>query len=134
MEDPDDLADFRESFSVHLGHVWEKLVQDILPLRKIAGISKRLRKPARWWGNGSNGKPLELDIVAETVDSKTLLVGEAKLSLSAREAEHAMSELKVKASLLPVAAEYDKVVCQLFVADNPPGGALGLDWAEGVTT
>ena len=130
LEDPNDFADFKKSFSVHLGHVWEKLIQDILPLRKIPGISKRLRKPARWWGNGTNGKAMEIDIVAETIDAKTLLVGEAKLSLSAREAEHALSELKVKASLLPFSTEYDKVVCQLFAADTPPTSALGLDWAE----
>jgi hypothetical protein len=36
-------------------------------------------KPAqRWWGNGRDGKNMEIDIIAESLDNKFLLFGEVK--------------------------------------------------------
>lgn len=71
---------------------------------------------------------MEIDIVAESVDGKTLLLGEAKLKLTAVEAEHEMRELKKKASLLPFVRDYKRVLCRLFVAENPRKGDLGMEW------
>ena len=36
-------------------------------------------KPAqRWWGHGRDGKNMEIDIIAESLDNKFLLFGEVK--------------------------------------------------------
>ena len=59
--------------------------------------------------------PMELDVVAESSDGETLLVGEAKLALTKTELAHERAELKVKAELLPFAKNYRKVVTKLFV-------------------
>ena len=59
-----------------------------------------------------------------------LFVGEAKLSLSGIEAEHVMRELVAKARLLPFADKYKRIEARLFVARNPPKGAVSLDWCE----
>lgn len=51
------------------------------------------RYVARWWGNAINRRAMEIDVVAESADGKTLLVGETKLALSEVEARHALAEL-----------------------------------------
>ena len=55
---------------------------------------------------------------------------ETKLKQTKLEAEHALAELKVKAKLLPSYAQYEKVVCRLFVADSARAGEVTLGWAE----
>ena len=98
---------FDKAFRSHLGVVWERLVRD--------DLSRSWRKVSRWWGAGTNRMPMELDIVAESSDGETLLVGEAKLALTKTELAHERAELKVKAELLPFAKNYRKVVTKLFV-------------------
>jgi hypothetical protein len=34
----------------------------------------------RWWGHGLDGKPIEMDVVSQTLDRTTLLIGEVKWS------------------------------------------------------
>ena len=60
---------------------------------------------------------MELDVVAESPDGETLLVCEAKLSLTKTEAAHALAELKAKAALLPFAKDYSRITTKLFVYD-----------------
>ena len=131
LEDVADHDEFRHGFDVYLGCAWEQLVRESIPLRKVPGVSGRLRRASRWWGNGIDGSAMELDVVAETSDGKTLLVGECKLALSAREARHEQDDLQRKAECLPFVKDYSRVVCQLFVAFDPPSGALSIPWAEG---
>ena len=59
-----------------------------------------------------------------------LFVGEAKLSLSETEANHALYELEAKAKQLPFARKYKRIVSRLFVAQNPPPSAVSIDWCE----
>jgi hypothetical protein len=73
---------------------------------------------------------MEVDLVAESSDGTTLLVGEAKLSLLESEAGRILAELDEKARNLPFASNYAKIVTRLFVAQNPPPGAVSLDWCE----
>jgi hypothetical protein len=68
--------EFEKKFSMHVSGVWEDLARESTARLNIGGISW---KPAqRWWGNGKNGKTMEIDIVAESFDGKILLFGEAK--------------------------------------------------------
>lgn len=41
---------------------------------------KRFNPATRWWGNGIDGKPMEIDLIAESTDKLTLLAGEVKWS------------------------------------------------------
>jgi len=52
----------------------------------------------RWWGTGTDGRPLELDVVAESVDGRAVLVGEAKWSRAAAEPGAAKDRLVSKAN------------------------------------
>ena len=61
---------------MHVSEVWEDLARESTARLNIGGISW---KPAqRWWGNGKNGKAMEIDVIAESFDEKMLLFGEAK--------------------------------------------------------
>ena len=100
---------FGKVFRSHLGLVWERQVRH--------DLARSWRKVSRWWGAGTNRQPMELDVVAESPDGETLLVGEAKLSLTKTEAAHALAELKAKAALLPFAKDYRRITTKLFVYD-----------------
>ncbi|MFA5817255.1 MAG: ATP-binding protein [Bacteroidales bacterium] len=52
-----------------------------------------------WWGNDRNSKPLELDLVSETADRKTMLIGECKWADKVNP-EAILTELKEKTSRL----------------------------------
>ena len=121
---------FRPAFDVYLGQVWEELVRATLMRKSIPGVQGRWRKVARWWGSGLNRLPMEIDVLAESIDGKTLLAGEMKLSLTKREAEHAQAELEAKVRQLPFAKDYKKVVTRLFVAKKSPFDAISLSWLD----
>ena len=126
-----DREAIEKPFRVFLGRAWEDLVRATLREKPLPGSSLRWANVGRWWGAGLNRQPLEVDVVAESSDGKTLLVGEAKLKLTKLESEHALSELEVKAKLLPFAARYKKIVTRLFVAEKARDGEVSLDWVEG---
>jgi len=128
----EDRDAFERDYRVHLGGVWERLVRDTLKRRPLPNSDIRWRKVSRWWGSGLDRNPMELDVVAESEDGKTLLVGEAKLSLTRAEAARCLSALKEKAAQLPFSRRYEKVVERLFVASNPPPDAVSQAWCEGM--
>lgn len=121
---------FRPAFDVYLGQLWEEMVREALMRKPIPGVQGRWRKVSRWWGSGLNRQPMEIDVLAESVDGKTLLAGEVKLSLSKREAEHVQGELDAKVRQLPFAAKYKKVITRLFVAKKCPIDAISLSWLD----
>mgnify|MGYP003789946025 CR=1 FL=1 len=104
----------QKDFSLHLGAVWENMVRCALPRLDLGGVEWM---PARrWWGTGTNRKPIEVDVVAESVDGSKLFVGEVKLRCGSREAERAEGELLEKSRQLPFADSYERVDTCLFVA------------------
>jgi len=60
----------------HQATVWEDLARRSAAVAPLAG--HRFFPGAPWWGSGADGAPLELDVVAESLDGRALLVGEAK--------------------------------------------------------
>ena len=69
-------ADMQRSFSAHVAAVWEDLARESAVRLEIAG--KRWRPAQRWWGRGLNGKNMEIDLVALSLDGRSLLLGEVK--------------------------------------------------------
>ncbi len=72
------MAKIRGLFQQHVSGVWEELARASVSARSIGGYEWGVAK--RWWGAGMDGTSLELDAVAESLDGKALLVGEAKWS------------------------------------------------------
>ena len=121
---------FNNQFRLFLGQAWEELVRDSLLAYRLPGIDCDWRKVGRWWGSGVNRQPMEVDIVAESFDGKTLLIGEAKLKLTKKEYEHELAELKVKYELLPFAKDYERVIVKMFVAQGGDYDCVDLKWLD----
>lgn len=117
-------------FRVFLGQAWERMVRDEIQRKPLPGLESRFRNAARWWGHGLDRNAMEIDVVAESLDGETLLVGEAKLSLSATEADRVLHELEVKARQLPFAGKYKHVISRVFVAQDAPSAAVSVDWCD----
>ncbi len=85
----------------HVGGVWEELARASVPHLRTAGKSWGLA--GRWWGPGLDRQPLEVDLVAESLDGGSVLVGEVKWA-APRDPARLLAELEAKTQRLPVAA------------------------------
>lgn len=68
-----------ERFPGHIGYWWEHLCRESVTGNTISGITYGVAR--RWWGKvklDEGWEDVELDIVAESLDHKTLLIGECK--------------------------------------------------------
>lgn len=126
----EDRASLQLPFRVFLGQAWEEQVRENMLMRSLPGSSVRWKKVGRWWGSGLNRRPMEIDVVAESMDGSTLLVGEAKLSLTKMETRHAAAELRAKAAQLPFSGDYRQIVTKLFVGEGGDSDCIGLPWIE----
>ena len=108
-------AHFSEYVSMH----WEKLCRDAVTGNMVNGIV--YGKAKRWWGPVLNEdkKPeqIEIDVMAESLDKKYLLVGECKWT-NHENGKQLTAELLRKANLLPFAKNY-KILPVLFLKNAP---------------
>ena len=130
LESDEEKVVFDGQYRPYLGGVWERLVREEIQRRPLPGFDFRLYNAARWWGTGLDRCPMELDVVAESLDHETLFVGEAKLTLPKEEVARTCAELEAKAKQLPFADRYKRIETRLFVAQNPPPGAISVGWCE----
>lgn len=91
----------------HVGEVWEELARASVPLLQAGG--RNWGPAGRWWGPGLDRQPLEVDLVAYSIDGGSVLVGEVKWG-APRDAERLLAELEAKARRLPVAAGKEAVL------------------------
>lgn len=110
------VDDVRAQWRPFLGQAWEDLAR-----RCVAGLAlgdRRFGVAGRYWGPTPTG-PVEIDVVAEVDHARDrLLVGEAKLSVSAGEVPRLISDLRERVGRSELAAgrELDPV---LFVLEVP---------------
>lgn len=106
-------------FAEYVSLQWESLCRDAVTGNLIDGVLYGEAK--RWWGAVLNEdkKPeqVELDVVAESVDKKYLLVGECKWSAQ-ENGKQLTAELLRKAKLLPFAKNHE-IVPVLFLKSKP---------------
>jgi AAA+ ATPase superfamily predicted ATPase len=112
--------DIAERLGHHIGEIWEELARVSVPHLGIGG--KTWGPAGRFWGPGTDRKPLEVDVVAESLDGRSLLVGEVKWS-APRDAERLLAELEGKAKKLPFAAGREVLTALWLKA--PVEGAVG---------
>ena len=109
------------AFPHHVASVWEDLVRESVPRARYFGRGWGVA--ASWWGAGRDRTPLELDVVAESTDGRSLLVGEVKWSERVDPARE-MATLKRKVDNL-VLAEGRQVRLALWVRSAPRGAGPG---------
>jgi hypothetical protein len=69
-------AQVTRQFPSHVSAIWEELARASVPFSGIGG--RQWGQARRWWGTGPDGAPFEVDVVAESLDGRAVLVGEAK--------------------------------------------------------
>ena len=106
-------------FSEYVSMQWEKLCRDAVTGNLINGIV--YGKANRWWGSiiNEDKKPeqIEIDVMAESLDKKYLLVGECKWTTQ-ENGKQLTAKLLRKANLLPFASNYT-IVPVLFLKNSP---------------
>ena len=101
-------------FNQYVSEIWEELCRNAVPRMKIEG--KTFNPAQRWWGNGTNRKPMEIDIVAESTDKSTLLIGEVKW-IDNISVKNIINELKSKIENAPF-IQNRKVLQILFLKQS----------------
>jgi AAA+ ATPase superfamily predicted ATPase len=84
---------------------WEILCRRCVPMKPVQGINFDIAY--RWWGANIENKPMEIDVIAESLDKRFLLVGECKWSVI-EDVSKLVDDLIQKAGLLPFVK--DKII------------------------
>jgi AAA+ ATPase superfamily predicted ATPase len=79
-------------------HTWENICRQFISENGYNNIP--FKQASSWWGTGLDGKTYEVDLVAESIDNTTLLIGEAKWSKK-NEYQKWATELLQKIEFLP---------------------------------
>ena len=109
------------NFSKYVSLRWENICRNAVTGNVIGDVL--YGKAKRWWGTvlNENGdhEQMEFDVVAESIDKKSLLVGECKWTTQ-ENATQLISELRRKANLLPFAKNHT-INLFLFLKVKPKG-------------
>lgn len=90
---------FSARFPRYVSGIWEEICRQAVPALTIGGI--KFRPAGRWWGSPEKGGALELDVVAESLDGRHLLVDECKWTDKEINPDQLKGELFKKAAYLP---------------------------------
>ena len=108
-----------EHLSEYISNQWETLCREAITGNSLNGVL--YGKAKRWWGtvNNEDGNPeqIEIDVIAESLDKKYLLVGECKWT-SQENTQNLNKQLLRKAKLLPFAQ--NRTIVPVLFLKNPP--------------
>ena len=104
-----------------IGQCWELLCRQFVSGNIIGGIAYNVA--SRWWGkvfpqDTPDGRMVELDVVAESIDKKHILIGECKWTHD-DDANRIMEQLKAKTQNLPFIKRGQTVHRVLFMKEHP---------------
>lgn len=104
-----------------IGQCWELLCRRFVSGNIIDGIAYNVA--SRWWGkvfpqDSPDGRMVELDVVAESIDKKHVLIGECKWTHD-DDADRLMEQLKAKTQDLPFIKRGQTVHRVLFMKEHP---------------
>ncbi len=108
-----------DHLSQYVGECWERLCREYVSGNVIDGIPYNMAD--RWWGKifpegNKEGEMIELDVVAESIDKKHILIGECKWT-SAEDAKRLMLRLERVKSLLPFVKRGQTIHLCLFLKE-----------------
>jgi AAA+ ATPase superfamily predicted ATPase len=105
------LSEINENFNAYISWHWEQLCREVVSGNTINGVTYNIA--ARWWGNISRDEMIEIDVVAQSINKKNILVGECKWSDISNN-DILIANLIEKAKKLPF-AKGKEIVPMLFV-------------------
>lgn len=95
----------------YVSKYWEEICRKSIPFLSINQI--QFKNASRWWGK-KEGEDLELDILAESLDKKSILIGECKWNDKEINETELLNKLVQKAKNLPFTKDKE-VVPVLFL-------------------
>lgn len=104
-----------DNFADFVAEEWEELCQQAVSGSMLFG--QRWGVASRWWGNIDKNRQAEFDVVAETTDKRSLLIGECKW-MEKVDARQILSDLQQRAQGFPY-AKGRKVYYALFAKNIP---------------
>ncbi len=119
------MNEINARMSEYVSRHWEHLCREAVSGNTLMG--HHWREASRWWGTvKTSAKPvdMEFDVIAESTDSKALLVGECKWT-NPEVASVLAGHLRDKASRLPFAG--GKEIVPVLFLKNPPRDAADTD-------
>ncbi len=114
----------KQDFNSHVGSIWETCCQNAVSFNDLFG--KEWSMASRWWGSvperDDNDKitghrDIELDVVSESSDKKSLLIGECKWNVPDY-ADRLFHTLKTKVRRIPQFKDYE-IIYVLFLREAP---------------
>ena len=113
----------KQHFPEFEGFCWERLCRQAVSGQVVGG--EMFNVASRWWGNVGKSERIEIDVVAESMDKKTLLVGECKWTNS-ENAGRLLAHLNEQVQKLPFVHKYKKIVPVLFLKERPRNKTDGI--------
>lgn len=115
------LSIIKTQFSGYVGECWEHLCRQYVSGNIIDGIVYNMA--SRWWGKifteeNKEGAMVELDVVAESIDRKHILIGECKWT-NKEDAQRLVNSLEAKIKYLPFIKKGQSVHIMLFLKNEP---------------
>ncbi len=107
-----------DNFTDFVAAEWEKLCRHAVTGNNLFGIDWNVA--SRWWGNVTKDKQIELDVVAESMDKKSLLIGECKWTKK-ENAESLLADLKERTKDFAPTKNH-QVYYVLFLKQRPNDG------------
>lgn len=101
------MSKLEKDFGQYVSLVWEDMVRESIPYSDIDSKEWDLAKS--WWGKDLLGNTIEVDVVAESTDRKSLLIGEVKWS-DTPDFNRIQLRLQDIATTLPFVKNYTNVV------------------------
>jgi AAA+ ATPase superfamily predicted ATPase len=108
------LEKVHQQFNGYVSWHWENLCRQAISGQVVMG--KRYGLASRWWGNISRDDQMEIDVIAESADGKSLLVGECKWTEN-ENTSLLIKSLTEKAEKLPF-LKNKEIVPVLFLKGN----------------
>jgi uncharacterized protein len=105
------LTRVERELASHVGWIWECLARQSVPWLRLA--NETWGPASRWWGRVPRGA-VEFDVIAESLDRKRVLVGEAKWSATRPDAQRLGLALRARAEAAPF-LQGRKVTCALWL-------------------
>jgi AAA+ ATPase superfamily predicted ATPase len=107
------INEVNDNFNRYISLHWERLCRKAVSGNSINGVTYRVA--SRWWGNVSRDEMIEIDLVAQSVDKNSILIGECKWS-TFNNSDALIANLLEKANKLPF-VKGKEIVPMLFVKE-----------------
>lgn len=107
-------ADISQRWRIYVSETWEELCRESVSDLDLDGIS--FPPAQRWWQQSKIAGSAEIDIISESTDSQSLLIGEAKWQEKLNP-ESVLAELDKKIAILELKKSYRQIYRLVMLPD-----------------